>query len=68
MARQPWKLTAIVWPMIVSALMPLRLAQAAQHLPAMAHQLDALDATPASRQVTTFRSRFYPHCEESCTH
>ena len=68
MARQPWKLTAIVWPMIVSALMPLRLAQAAQHLPAIAHQLDALDATPASRQVTTFRGRFYPHCEESCAH
>jgi len=68
MARQPWKLTAIVWPMIVSALMPMRLAQAAQHLPAIAHQLDALDATPAARQVTTFRSRFYPHREEFCAY
>jgi hypothetical protein len=66
MARQPWKLTAIVWPMIVSALMPLRLAEAAPRLPAMVDQLDALDAKPALRQVPAFRDRFYPHWEESC--
>jgi hypothetical protein len=60
LARQPWKMTAIVWPLIVAALFPLRLAHAADRLPAIADRLDLLDgeAELAERQIGGFRKRF----------
>lgn len=59
-ARQPWKLTAIVWPLIIAALLPIRLAHAAQRLPGIADRLDALDGDLVdTRQVALFRKRFY---------
>jgi len=59
MARQAWKLTAIVWPLIVAALLPIRLAEAAQRMPAIADHLDELDGNHRPRQVDAFRDRFY---------
>lgn len=60
LARQPWKMTAIVWPLIMAALLPLRLAHAADRLPAIADHLDNLDgeAELAARQVSVFRRRY----------
>jgi hypothetical protein len=60
LARQPWKMTAIVWPLIVAALLPMRLAHAAEHLPAIADRLDFLDGEIelAARQTTRFRKRY----------
>ena len=59
LARQPSKLTSIVWPLIVSAILPLRLADATSQLSALADDLDALD--PKVRlQVEVFRDRFFP--------
>jgi hypothetical protein len=60
LARQPWKMTAILWPLIIAALLPLRLAQAADRLPAIADHLDLLDGEVelAARQVAGFRKRF----------
>ena len=59
LARQPWKLTAIVWPLILSAVMPLRLAHAAERLPAIVDRLDALDGTDIDdRQIAIARKRF----------
>lgn len=60
LARQPWKMTAIVWPLIMAALFPLRLAHAADRLPAIADHLDRLDgeAELAARQVSVFRKRY----------
>jgi Transposase DDE domain len=60
LARQPWKMTAIVWPLIVAALLPMRLAHAAEHLPAIADRLDFLDGEIelAARQITGFRKRY----------
>jgi hypothetical protein len=64
MARQPWKLTAIVWPLIVSAIMPIRLAEAAPRLQELADQLDALDGDQVERrQIPTFRNHYYPDGE-----
>jgi hypothetical protein len=60
LARQPWKLTAILWPMIVSALMPLRLAEAAQRLPGIADLLDEMDSADRQQQVSAFRDQYYP--------
>jgi len=59
LARQPWKVTAILWPLIVAALFPLRLAHAAACLPAIADQLDLLDGDVelAGRQLAGFRKR-----------
>jgi len=62
MARQAWKVTAIVWPLLVSAVMPMRLADAAECLPDIADLLDQMDADPDARQIPTFRDRFYPDC------
>lgn len=60
LARQPWKMTAIVWPLIMAALLPLRLAHAADRLSAIADHLDILDgeAELAARQVSVFRRRY----------
>lgn len=59
LARQPWKLTAILWPLIVSALIPIRLAEAATRLPDLVVHLDKLDHDAARHQVQAFRDRFY---------
>lgn len=61
-ARQPWKVTAIVWPLIIGALMPLRLAQADDRLPAIVDRLDAMDGATVldRRQLQAFRRRFLP--------
>jgi hypothetical protein len=67
LARQPWKLTAILWPMMISALMPIRLAEAAEHLPGIADLLDEMDAADRPQQVSAFRDQYYPagsnHCD-----
>lgn len=54
-ARQPWKLTSILWPLVVSALLPLGFASAVDQLPALAEHLDSLDQLDAPRQVAAFR-------------
>jgi hypothetical protein len=54
-ARQPWKLTSILWPLVVSALMPIGFANAVDQLPALAEHLDSLDELDAPRQVAAFR-------------
>lgn len=60
LARQPWKLTAILWPMVISALMPIRLADAAERLPGIADLLDQMDAADRQQQVSAFRDLYYP--------
>jgi hypothetical protein len=62
-AREPWKLTSVVWPMMIAAIIPMRLHTAIERLPAIALQLEAFDAAD-KRQVATFRNRFYPDCRE----
>lgn len=55
-ARQPWKLTSILWPLVVSALMPLGFANAVDQLPALAEHLDSLDdEVDTPRQIPGFR-------------
>jgi hypothetical protein len=60
-AREPWKLTSIVWPMMIAAIMPMRLHAVLEHLPAIVARLEAFDCADADeRQVAAFRNRFYP--------
>jgi len=61
LARQPWKVTGILWPLIISALLPLRLADAAKQLPAIADLLDQMDGGPQPRQIQTFRDGLEPY-------
>lgn len=58
LARQPWKLTSIIWPLIISALMPMRLASAVEHMSVIAMRLDALDDVQLreTRQTDVFRT------------
>ena len=62
MARQPWKLTSIVLPLIVSAIMPFGLHGAINRLPGIVERLDAMDHAPDARQIVRFRNRFYADC------
>jgi len=59
LARQSWKLTSIIWPLIVSVLMPIRLANAAEHVGAIVDYLDALDELRDPHQIESFRHRYY---------
>jgi hypothetical protein len=63
-AREPWKLTSIVWPMMIAAIIPMRLHSAIERLPAIVERLETFDAVDR-RQVTAFRNRFYPDSRES---
>jgi len=62
LALQPWKLTSIIWPMIISALMPIRLPDIADLLPDLVAHLSELDGDDEmdSRQLTSTRNRFFP--------
>jgi len=62
-ARQPWKLTTILWPLVVSALMPVSFASAVDQLPALAQHLDSLDDLVVPRQIAAFREA--EHLRES---
>jgi hypothetical protein len=59
LARQPWQLTSIMWPLIVAALMPIGLATAVERVESIVNYLDALDTPCDSRQVESFRNRHY---------
>ena len=63
LARQPWKLTSILWPLILGAVMPLSLDAAIERAPALVERLEELDDDVDDRQITTFRNRFY--CESA---
>jgi hypothetical protein len=56
-AREPWKLTSIIWPTIVAALLPLGLSRLVEVLPAIALTVDR-ERAYEERQVQAFRSRF----------
>ena len=56
MARQPWKLTRLLRPLLVSALLPMRLCELLPNVRAVADMLDAFDAKPRVRQVEHFRT------------
>jgi hypothetical protein len=63
----PWKITTILWPAIVGALLPLELAELIDRLPRLIARLAALDAVGQDRapddrsrprQVDTFRASY----------
>ena len=61
MAREPWKITGIVWLAIVSALLPLRLHEIEAKLPNICRRLESYDAevaVSAPRQLELFRQSF----------
>lgn len=57
LAREPWKLTSIIWPTIVAALLPLGLSHLVDVLPAIALRVD-IEQAFEERQLEVFRSRF----------
>ena len=62
LAREPWKTTSLLWPMILSAIIPLRLHELLVHMPAIVEHLEAMTDHVDDRQVTSFCDRFYPDC------
>lgn len=63
LARDPWKMTSILWPMILGAIMPLRLHETIERLPALAEDLEAMTDHIDDRQITSFFDRSYPTCQ-----
>lgn len=60
LARQPWKVTSIVWPAIVAAILPLGLCGILEALPALTRRLDSMDSSTQLRQVDMYCNRFCP--------
>jgi hypothetical protein len=52
-AHEPWKLTSILWPMIIAAILPLGLHDALTRIPMLVERLDTVEAFE-SRQLSTF--------------
>ena len=63
-ARQAWKITSVVWPLMLAALLPVALAAALSLVPALSRRLDAFDDARSARQVTLFR--WEQHELEAC--
>jgi len=57
MARQPWKLTRLLWPLLVSALLPMTLCELTRYVGPITDRLDALEHATRVRQVDTFRAQ-----------
>jgi hypothetical protein len=66
----PWKVTTLVWPALVAALLPLDLSDLLGRLPHIIARLAALDAERGRRapddrsrprQIDDFRSRYASH-------
>jgi len=60
MALQPWKLTRLMWPLLIAALLPMTLASAGKSIGAITRRLCANDGRRSERQVERYRSRFVP--------
>jgi len=55
-ARQAWKITSLLWPLLLAALLPVGLANAIALVPSMSRRLDSLDdVVGVTRQVEVFR-------------
>ena len=54
-ARQAWKITSLLWPLVLAALLPVDLASAIALVPAMSRRLDSLDDAGTTRQIDVFR-------------
>ncbi len=56
MARQPWKLTSILYPLMLAALLPLSLHDALAKLPDLTARLESPPDETAKLQLPLFRS------------
>ena len=55
-ARQAWKITSLLWPLLLAALLPVGLANAIALVPSMSRRFDSLDdVVGVTRQVEVFR-------------
>ncbi len=63
LARDPWKMTSILWPMILAAVMPLRLHEFIGTMPELVEHLEAMTDHIDDRQITSFCNRCYPDCQ-----
>jgi hypothetical protein len=57
MSCDPWKLTSVLWPLLVAALLPFALPEALARLPNIVRRLRRTEA----RQRRTQRERFRRH-------
>ena len=63
MVRDPWKVTSLLWPALIAALMPLHLSDLVDRLPRIGVRLAGYDALVAARdpvQLHLFRKRLVP--------
>ena len=67
MARQPWKLTSLLYPLLIAALLPLSLRDALARLSALTERLEPSPDEIAQLQIPEFRAslRERPRCARS---
>jgi hypothetical protein len=58
LARQPWKLTQLLWLLLVSALLPMRLFDLVPQVAVITNTLNTFDSTTRTRQVERFRTEW----------
>ena len=63
-AQQPWKLTSIIWPTVLAAILPIGLHELLKRLPRLVARLGAFDDARRPRQVTQYRDRFHFETDE----
>jgi hypothetical protein len=56
MARQPWKITSLLYPIVIAALLPLSLHDALKKLPQLVERLEPPAHEIAKLQVPSFRA------------
>jgi hypothetical protein len=65
MSCDPWKLTSILWPLLIAAVLPLSLADAIRRLPNFVRRLRRTEAIDRRTQRERFRHKPFVAWEDS---
>jgi len=65
MSCDPWKLTSILWPLLIAAVLPLTLADALRRLPHLVRRLRRTEAVERRTQRERFRRKPFVPWEDA---
>lgn len=65
MSCDPWKLTSILWPLLIAAVLPLTLADAIGRLPNLVRRLRRTEAIDRRTQRERFRRKPFVSWEDA---
>jgi hypothetical protein len=65
MSCDPWKLTSILWPLLIAAVLPLSLAEALRRLPSLVRRLRRTEPIDRRTQRERFRHKPFVAWEDA---